>query len=325
MTQIQTVRGPIAAEQLGPTLAHEHIFVTTAEAQENWPAEWGDEQARIDDAVRQLTALHEAGIASIFDPTVVGLGRNIPRIKHVADRVALNIVVATGIYTYDEVPNYFRSRGKGLHPDLPEPMVDLFVQDLTVGIADTGVRAAFLKCAVDEKGLTPGTERILRAVAQAHLQTAAPIMVHTHAESEQGRAVRRVLEEEGVSPRVVMIGHCGDSADPDYLSELAEAGYLLGMDRFGLDTIADTARRVEIVTQMCRRGFASHMVLAHDTACYIDWADPAARDWLPNWNYLHIPQNVLPALREQSVSNEQIDQMLTANPRDWISGTRAGT
>lgn len=54
-------------------------------------------------------------------------------------------------------------------------MTELFVRDITEGIADTGVKAAILKCATDEPGPTPGVERVLRAVAQAHRQTGVPI------------------------------------------------------------------------------------------------------------------------------------------------------
>lgn len=318
MTQVQTVRGAIDSAELGPTLVHEHVFVLTADVQANWPGEWGEEDARIAEAVGKLTELTEAGIRTIFDPTVAGLGRDIPRIARIAEQTPLQIVVATGIYTYDEVPFFFRNRGRGLHPDLPEPMVDLFVRDLTEGIAGTDVRAAFLKCAVDEHGLTPGVERVLRAVAQAHVVTGAPIMVHTHPATQRGLDVRRVLAEEGVAPSSVMLAHSGDSDDADHLSELAEAGFFLGMDRFGLETVATMEQRVAIVAELCRRGYADRLGLSHDTACYIDWADPAARDWLPRWNYLHIHTDVLPALRDQGVTEEQIDAMLVQAPRRWL-------
>ena len=318
MAQVQTVRGPVEGTDLGRTLVHEHVFVLTADVQANWPDEWGDEDERVADAVAKLTELAGTGIRTIVDPTVAGLGRDIPRIARIAALVPLHIVVATGIYTYDDVPFFFRSRGRGLHPDLPEPMVDLFVRDLEAGIADTGVRAAFLKCAVDEHGLTPGVERVLRAVAQAHQRTGAPVMVHTHPGTRRGLDAQRVLAEEGVAPGAVMLAHCGDSDDADHLSALAEAGFFLGMDRFGLETVAGMEQRVEIVAELCRRGYAERMGLSHDTACYIDWAEPAARDWLPRWNYLHIHTDVLPALRERGVTDEQIDAMLVDAPRRWL-------
>ena len=73
-----------------------------------------------------------------------------------------------------------------------------------------------------------------------------------------------------------MLGHSGDSTDLDYLSELADAGCLLGMDRFGLDLITPFEDRVATVAAMCERGYADSMVLSHDASCYIDWFPPEA-------------------------------------------------
>ena len=66
----------------------------------------------------------------------------------------LNIVVATGVYTYADVPGWFSARGPGALPDLPEPMIDLFTRDIEQGIQGTDIKAAFLKCAIDHHGLT---------------------------------------------------------------------------------------------------------------------------------------------------------------------------
>jgi phosphotriesterase-related protein len=96
--------------------------------------------------VAKLRALTEQGVRTIVDPTVVGLGRYIPRIRRVAEQLPdLNIVAATGSYTYDDVPFFFHYRGPALDAmvgaEVPDPMVDMFVKDIEVGIADTGVRA----------------------------------------------------------------------------------------------------------------------------------------------------------------------------------------
>jgi phosphotriesterase-related protein len=301
---------------------HEHVFVLTPDVQQNYPDAWGDEEARVADAVSKLSELAASGVQTIVDPTVIGLGRYIPRIQRVAEQVpGLNIVVATGCYIYENVPFFFHYRGPGLGPGLPDPMVDLFVGDIRDGIAGTGVRAAFLKCAIDEPGLTSGVERVMRAVAAAHQETGVPITVHTHPGSQAGLVVKRVMcDEEGVDPSRIVLGHSGDSNDADHLSELAEAGFVLGMDRFGLNVATTAEARADIVVEMCRRGFAERMVLSHDTSCYIDWIDPGALALLPQWNYLHLQQEVLPYLREHGVSDEQIDTMLVANPRRYFGG-----
>jgi phosphotriesterase-related protein len=317
MVDVPTVRGTIDSAQLGTTLMHEHVFVLTPDVQQNYLGEW-DEESRVADAVTRLTELRQAGVETIVDPTVIGLGRHIPRIQRINQQVDLNIVVATGIYTYADAPFFFRYRGAGISPDLPEPMVDLFVRDIEEGIAGTGVRAAFLKCCLDQPGPTPDVVRILRSVATAHRRTGAPIMVHTHPGTRRGLDVQRILDEHGVDPRRVLLAHSGDSTDADHLGQLAEAGFLLGMDRFGIDTELPFADRVAIVAELVRRGYAAHLVLSQDAACYNDWIDPALVGMLPNWHYLHVHRDVLPALRAAGVTDEQIRQMLVDTPRRYF-------
>ncbi len=321
MAQVQTVLGPVDSAELGRTYMHEHVFVLTPDVQQNYPEEWGDEDTRVADAVAKLTALAAQGVRTIVDPTVVGLGRYLPRILRINEQVPqLNIVAATGCYTYDDVPFFFHHRGPALNAalgtEVPDPMVDLFVRDLTDGITGTGVRAGMLKCAIDAQGLTSGVERVMRAVAKAHQQTGAPITVHTHPTSETGLDVHRVLcSEEGIDPSRIVLGHSGDSTDADHLSSLAERGFVLGMDRFGINLATTFEARADIVVEMCRRGFAGQMVLSQDAACYIDWIDPDVLAFLPQWHYLHLEQEVLPYLREHGVTEDQLTTMLVDVPR----------
>ena len=253
------------------TLMHEHIFVLSPEIMQNYPDAWGDEEKRVADAIARLNELKSRGVDTIVDLTVIGLGRYIPRIARVAAATELNIVVATGVYTYNDVPMYFHFTGPGTELDGPETMTDMFVRDIEEGIADTGVKAAILKCATDEPGVTPGVERVLRAVAQAHRRTGVPISTHTHAGTRRGLEQQRIFAEEGVDLTRVVIGHSGDTTDIDYLEELIGNGSYIGMDRFGLDVFLPFEDRVDTVARMCERGHADKMVLSHDAMCFNDW------------------------------------------------------
>ncbi|MET0756413.1 MAG: phosphotriesterase-related protein [Mycobacterium sp.] len=316
MSQLNTVRGPIDTSDLGVTLMHEHVFVLSPEILQNYPEVWGDEEKRVADAITRLNELKARGVDSIVDLTVVGLGRYISRIERIAAATELNIVVATGVYTYNDVPMFFHFTGPGTELDGPETMTDLFVCDIEQGIADTGIKAAILKCATDEPGVTAGVERVLRAVAQAHRRTGVPISTHTHAATRRGLEQQRVFAEEGVDLSRVVIGHSGDTTDIDYLEELIGNGSYIGMDRFGLDLFLPFEDRVNTVARMCERGHDDKMVLSHDAMCFNDWLPeelvPVA---LPNWHYLHIHNDVLPALKQRGVTDEQITTMLVDNPR----------
>ncbi len=295
---------------------HEHVFILSPEITDNYPEVWGDEAKREADAIARLNELKSRGVDSIVDLTVIGLGRYIPRIARIAAATDLNIVVATGVYTYNDVPMYFHFTGPGGPLGDAEPMVDMFVRDIEHGIADTGVKAAILKCATDEPGVTPGVERVLRAVANAHRRTGAPISTHTHAATRRGLEQQQIFADEGVDLTRVVIGHSGDTTDLDYLEELIGNGSYIGMDRFGADVYLPFEDRVNTVARMCERGHADKMVLSHDAACFIDWLPeemvPVA---LPNWHYLHIHNDVIPALKDRGVTDEQLTAMLVDNPR----------
>jgi phosphotriesterase-related protein len=329
MAQVQTVRGPVEASRLGSTLMHEHIFILTTDVQQNYPEEWGDEDARVTDAASQLRALAAAGIKTLVDVTVIGQGRYVPRIQRVAEQVPeLNIVVATGCYIFDEVPLFFSRRTPRMEARLGRPardvMVDFFVRDITDGIAGTGVKAGMLKCAVDAKGLTRGVERVLRAVCQAHARTGTPVTIHTDAASRHGPAILDVLKDEGADLSRVVLGHSGDVSQPDYLESMAEAGVTLGMDRFGIDHFASFTERADLVVELCRRGLSDHMVLSHDYSCYLDWFPPGSLDDLKNWHYLHVSRDVLPYLREHGVTDDQVDAMLVRTPARILANATTG-
>jgi phosphotriesterase-related protein len=316
MAQVQTVRGPVDSSQIGPTLMHEHVFVLDTEIVQNYPEEWGAEEQRVADAVTRLNELKSKGVDTIVDLTVIGLGRYIPRIQRIAQQTKINIIVATGVYTYHDVPLYFHFRGPGTLLGGEELMVDMFVRDIREGIADTGVKAGILKCATDEPGVTKDVERTLRATAQAHRKTGVPISTHTHAATRVGLDQQKIFREEGVDLARVVIGHSGDTTDLEYLEELVGNGSYIGMDRFGIDTILSFEDRVKTVSAMCRRGHAGKMVLSHDAACYNHWLPERPLPMiLPRWHYLHIHNDVIPALKQQGVTDEQLHTMLVENPR----------
>ncbi|MFL6237884.1 MAG: phosphotriesterase [Actinomycetes bacterium] len=313
MERVPTLRGETPVDELGITLMHEHLFVLTADRVLDDPPSL-DHDVVVPEAVRRLTDLYDAGVRTIADPSVIGHGRDIRLWREVGEQVLLNIIPATGFYTYRDLPFGFRFRSD-------EELVDYLVRDITKGIGGSEIKAGFLKCAVEHAGFVGDVERVLRACARAHLATGVPITVHTNVHAQNGRDVARVLREEGVDPHAVVIGHSGDSTDMDYLTSLADEGYYLGMDRFGIDMLLPFEQRVATVAEMCARGYAELLVLAHDASCHTDWFPHEQIDQSGNWSFTHISNDVLPALRERGVSEEQITTMLVENPRRYFTGT----
>ncbi|MQA64081.1 MAG: phosphotriesterase-related protein [Actinophytocola sp.] len=324
MATVQTVRGPIDVNDMATTLMHEHVFVLTPDVMQNYGDQWWDEEERVSDAVRKLRELKQAGVDTIVDPTVVGLGRYIPRIQRINGEVDINIVVATGLYTFDEIPHFFHYRGPDTLLGGPEPMTEMFVRDIRDGIGTTGVRAALLKCVVEERGMTPEQTRVHASICEAHQETGVPITVHTNAAHQTGRLAMNFYRERGVDLTKVVVGHAGDSNDLDYLKWIMDQGATIGCDRFGLDLFNPTEQRVQTIASLCEQGYADRIVISHDAACYLDFfAGEQAQQMLaqaaPNWHYMHISRDVLPALREHGVSDEQLTTMLVGNPRRYFT------
>jgi phosphotriesterase-related protein len=327
MTRIPTVTGDIDVEQLGTTLMHEHVFVRTPELQEAFPGFMGfDEEVAIAGAREKLTALKASGIDTIVDMTAPGLGRNIDLIARAQEGTGLQIIVVTGYYTYTDLPFPMKYNGPGkLFNNDPSDsfLVDLFVRDIEEGIEGTDIRAGVVKCCTDEPGLTEDIERLIRAVGRTHLRTDVPIMTHSHAGSKRGLDQQRILREEGVDLSRVLIGHSNETGDVEYLTELLDAGSYLGFDRCGLKIAFPLEDQTEALTELCRRGYAGQIVLSHDRHCTSDWfAEEGVVAALPEWNYQYIQGSLLPALRENGVTDDQIEQMMVTNPRRFFAARK---
>jgi len=316
MASVETVRGPVELAELGPTLMHEHVFVLDPEPLENYGRVWGsaywDEETGVADAVAKLRRLREGGIRTLVDATALGLGRNIRRIQRVNAEVDLNIVVATGVYAFLELPSFLAYRSD-------DAIAELFVRELREGIDDTGVKAAFLKCAVEHHGVIGDVPRILSAVAAASIETGAPVMVHTNAPARTGLLALETLTGAGADPGRIVIAHAGDSNDLDYLRELADRGAWLGCDRFNIPHFNPDERRIETLAALCAEGYADRVHLGHDAACFYDFMveNPPFADERPD--YLHISNRILPALRDAGVTDEQIELMLVGNPQRFFA------
>jgi phosphotriesterase-related protein len=316
---VETVRGPVEAERLGRTLPHEHIFIlgqeTLANFNHRWGEAWWDEERGVADAVAKLQRVRAAGIETLVDPTAVGLGRDIRRIQRVNEHVDLNIVVCTGVYAFMELPQFLRYRTL-------EALAELFVHELTEGIDDTGVKAAFIKCAVEEHGLVGDVPRILAAVAAAAIETGAPVMVHTNGAAQSGLVALETLTSKGVPTEKLVIAHVGDSNDLDYIRRLASSGAFLGWDRFNIEHFNPDAKRIETVCAALAQGSVDldQLHFSHDGATFHDFmvGDPMFAG--EEADYLHLSNVILPQLRERGVSDADIDRIMVDNPRRWLAG-----
>jgi phosphotriesterase-related protein len=319
MTMIESVSGPLAGEDLGLTLVHEHVLARAEAVAYQWPHLY-DEDALHAAALEAVRAAMDAGVETICDPAAMLLGRDIHAIRRVAEDTGAQLIACTGIYTYDHLPFYWSNRSE-------DAMADAFVHDIEQGIQGTDTKAAFLKCAADEPGVTPNVEKVHRACARAHLRTGVPIMAHTRPASQTGIRQIEVFEEEGVDLARVQLAHTGDTDELDYIERVLEKGVFIGMDRYGLEMFLPMDRRNATVLSLLERGYADRMLISQDFCASIDWFPSDAAEGLvaaglvdEGWSMTLVFEKVFPALRDGGMNDEQLATMLEENPRRWLAG-----
>jgi phosphotriesterase-related protein len=246
------------------------------------------------------------------------LGRDVGFMRRVSEETGLQVVPCTGIYTYDHLPPFFVSRS-------PDQIAELFVADIEQGIQGTDIKAAFIKCAADEPGITENVEKVHRAAALASVRTGAPIMAHSRPASETGQRQIEILLSEGVEPARVQIAHTGDSADLDYIERVLETGVYIGLDRYGLEMYLPYDQRQQTTLALLERGYAERMFISADSCATIDWFPHEVVEQLlaagmaKDWDIRIVPERVLPELREAGMTAEQEQQILVRNPVAWLT------
>ncbi|MBV1916269.1 MAG: hypothetical protein KUG72_12845 [Pseudomonadales bacterium] len=306
MPKIETVLGPIDVSEIGFCLMHEHIVVSNWSMRQNFD-DWFNPDTEIPKAIDELSQAKALGVDTIVDLTPINLGRDIDIIRRVAEESCVNVIAATGFY-WNEEP--------WMAGWSAEQLAEYMIRDIEIGIHGTSSKAGIIKCATDHPGVTDSNRKLLEAAAITHKHTGIPISTHTCVGNRSGLAQQDVFEELGVDLARVVIGHCGDSDDIEYLQAILARGSYIGMDRFGLDSLLPTDKRVQVIAELCQHGHTGKMVVSHDACSHIDFfADQGMiEQFAPNWNFRHIPTDVLPALKKEGVSQNQIDQMMRANP-----------
>jgi phosphotriesterase-related protein len=318
MPTVETVQGPVDAQELGLTLVHEHVRFRDEAVVAEWPGRY-DEQLELDAALVAVSAAKDRGVRTIVDPTAMFGGRDVRFMEQVAEQTGVRIVACTGIYSYDYLPHYFANRDVDV-------MADHFVEDIELGIQGTGIKAAFLKCAADAAGVTENVEKIHRAVARASVQTGTPIMAHSMPAVATGPRQVEIFREEGVDMARVQIAHCGDTDDVGYIEGLIDAGVYVGLDRYGLEMYLPIDKRNATAAELLRRGHAERLMISQDFCASIDWfpleAAPVfeASGAIRNWSMTLVFDEVVPALREQGALDDAgFQTIFVENPRRWLT------
>lgn len=300
--QVMTVTGPVSGDALGVVLPHEHIFF-------NHMKEYRGDGLMEDEelAVLEVAYAVRAGVRTIVDTTNRDIGRQPEMTRNVAKRLGLNIVLGSGWYRHPFIDTvYFDTRST-------DDVAADIVRDLEVGIAGTDVRAGIIGEIGCDRHITSHEERSFRAAARAHLKTGVTITTHA-ARWPIGLAQLDILEQEGVDPRRVIVGHSDLFQTTGYHSALAKRGCWIEFDCVDMQSDYDVAREIEYIRHAAREGFLDRILLSQDICQRSQFKAYGGI------GYDVMFTRFFPLLREAGISEEQIQLMTVENPRKALTG-----
>ncbi len=321
--QVNTTEGRMAVDELGRTLIHEHVAV-------GFPGWWLDVRQpkyKREDALAQAVdffqKLHDYGVRTVVDPCPMDLGRDVELCALVAQKSRINLVCATGVYTEAMgIPYSFA-------PMDASEIADIYIKEIEDGIAWTGIRAGVIKIATGDGKVSDFERKALTAAARAAKATGLPIISHTE-NASCGHDQIDIVTGEGVPSSQLLVGHSDGRDDHEYQKSIAERGAYVGFDRFGLEMIIPDEIRAQNVAKLVKAGHRDRVMLSHDTVhCFLGGlpnglkqADFEAQ--VPNWRLTHIFENIFPRLKELGLSDEDLDHIVTDNPRRFFTDAAAG-
>jgi predicted metal-dependent phosphotriesterase family hydrolase len=198
---VMTVTGPVPADELGQVSMHEHLILDMELSPRGFAAGFDD----VELAIEEIRNLQAAGGRTLVEVTNRGLGRDVRKLRHIAEATGLNIVAATGFYTEPYYPP------EVFEQTIPE-LAELMERELAHGIDDTGIRAGIIgELGTRRRHISPAEERVFRAAARAQRRTGVAVTTHTYWGGELALAQIRILVDEGVPPDRIIIGHLGDN------------------------------------------------------------------------------------------------------------------
>ena len=339
---VHTVRGPIRPDELGVTLAHEHLWMDSrpllavhgygrteagpwdlaAASEARWNPGSHPDNYRLTDvalAVDELTPFLRAGGTSLVELTPPSLGRDPIRVREISERSGVHVVLGSGQYLEPVHEPWVADATEAT-------MTERLMVEVRDGIGASGVRPGIFGEIGTSNPVTPEERRVLRAVAAASAASGLAISVHLHPWGLEGAAVLDELEAAGADPERVILGHVSTAFDrPDILRSLLDRGATLGFDLFGFDhsllgagrwppSDRDVAIRIDALVD---DGYADRIVLGQDVG-----VRTRLRRW-GGWGYAHLLEHVVPIMGEIGIPDAAIRTMLVANPARLLAVTPA--
>ncbi|GAA1576902.1 phosphotriesterase [Leucobacter aridicollis] len=315
MVNLRTVLGDVHVDGVDRVLPHEHLLC-------DFSPVTGDRNHIFNNpalAARELGYLNEdvppapGRQHAIVEVTLRDLGRDPEGLRRISQESATHVVMGTGWYLEPYYP-------KEVYEVSAEQHAALMIREIEEGVlaADgTRIRAGVIGEIGTHGGtLSPAEERVLRAAGRASNATGAAVTTHAFM-YPTGVDQLSILEEEGVDPRRIAIGHVDTFLDHAYLTGLLDRGVYLQFDTCGREHLMPDGLRVEMLVRLIDEGWADSLLISSDR-CHM--TDLRIRGGLA---YSWAIAGFCDLLRASGVAETVVDQLTRENPLRLLGGVRA--
>jgi phosphotriesterase-related protein len=217
------------------------------------PAPAGPDPMRnVELMAQELRDAQHDGVACIVDASLEGAGMDLQFIRDAARMSGLPVVKGAGFYT------------QPFYPKAVATMSESQITEALIHQADEYPAGAFGEIGSWDD-ITALERRVFRAVGKAHLATNLPVFTHTGIPGKSAMEQLDILEDAGVDPRRVAIGHLGNLVDPTlYVHKaICRRGAFVGFDRQGSPRDAAV---VPLVIALIEAGFADQILISGDAS-----------------------------------------------------------
>jgi phosphotriesterase-related protein len=308
--KVMTVLGPIAPDELGMTLAHEHCVVDFIGA-EKAKAPRHDADEAFSTILPHLKKLKERGCRTFVECTPNYIGRDVRLLQRLATASGLHILTNTG---------YYGAAGNKLlpshtFPETADSLAKRWLGEWREGIDGTGIRPGFIKLGVEKGKLSEVHVKLVRAAARTHLESGLTIAIHT-GDGEAALDELRVLQEEGVAPGALVWVHAQN--DPGKIQiEAAKRGAWVSLDGFGEK---QRDRYKGFLAALRAANLLSRVLLSHDHFWSVEGQGERGTLKLHSGGaataFESLFTHLVPDLQETGFTEAEIRQLTVKNPAE---------
>ncbi|MFJ8924103.1 phosphotriesterase [Streptomyces sp. NPDC102415] len=315
---VNTVLGPLPAEELGVVSVHEALLSVVPGAEHAFDITI--DRAEIFEVLAgKLRDFRAHGGGTVVDSTGMFHGRDVRLYESLSRTTGVHIIASTGQGPEELLGGYFLT--PQTNPPTPWPaekFAALFSQEVTEGMVVPRVErrgpAGLVATVATRDGMTATDESLFRGAARTALSTGVAVSLRYGSDAVHDLGV--VLDEKLPADRVVVGGlDRRDAVAAGAAMEIARRGAYVALDHVGVedeDHITDAARAA-LVADLVQCGFGDRILLSGSATGV---AKGHAGNDLP---YSYVLTSFVPLLKAQGLSDEDTRRILVDNPRDLLS------